>query len=254
MSKNFSRKTKQKQGELHLITNNQQAMFDGPQRKKWSRHDIRTIQPLTDNQREMFNLYRLNYNICASGSAGTGKTFLALYLAMCDILDGNTSYNNLRIVRSAVPTRDLGFMKGSYEEKIAFYEVPYRDIMVDLFNRHSTYDDMKETGLIRFTTTSFLRGVTWDNSIILIEEGQNMSWHEINSSMTRVGINSKIIFTGDMSQTDLDKNTNDKSGMKRFLRTIEKMPEFASVHFTVNDIVRSDFVKSWIIASEKTET
>jgi len=252
MSKNAGHKTKQKQADLHLISNNQAAMLDGPQRKKWTKHDIRAIQPLTDNQKEMFKLHNLGYQICASGSAGTGKTFLALYLAMCDILDGNTSYYHLRIVRSAVATRELGFMPGSLEDKTRFYELPYIDIMSELFGRASTYDDMKETGLVRFTTTSYIRGLTWDNTIIVIDEGQNMTWHEINSVMTRVGTNSKVIFTGDIVQTDLDKKSNDKSGMKRFLRTIETMPEFASVKFTTDDIVRSEFVKSWIIATEKT--
>lgn len=254
MSKNASRKTQKRQAELHLISNNQAAMLEGPQKRKWTKHDIRAIQPLTNNQKEMFHLYNLGYQICASGSAGTGKTFLALYLAMCDILDGNTPYHHLKIVRSAVATRELGFLPGSLEEKTRFYELPYIDIMSELFGRASTYDDMKETGLVRFITTSYIRGLTWDNSVIVIDEGQNMTWHEINSVMTRVGSNSKVIFTGDIVQTDLDKKSNDKSGMKRFLRTIDKMPEFASVKFTTDDIVRSEFVKSWIVATEKTES
>jgi phosphate starvation-inducible protein PhoH and related proteins len=255
MSKNASRRNnnKNQQTDLRLISNNQAAMLEGPQKKKWTKHDIKAVQPLTDNQKEMFKLYNLGYQICAAGSPGTGKTFLALYLAMCDILDGNSPYNHLRIVRSAVPTRDLGFMKGSYEEKIRFYELPYIDIMGELFHRFSTYDDMKEAGLVRFTTTSYIRGLTWDNTIVVIEEGQNMTWHEINSVMGRIGNNSKVIFTGDLAQTDLDKKSSDKSGMKRFLRTIERMQEFATVFFTTDDIVRSDFVRSWVIASEKTE-
>ena len=253
MSKNASRKTRQKQADLHLISNNQEAMMEGPQKKKWTKHDIKAIRPLTDNQKEMFNLYGLDYQICAAGSAGTGKTFLALYLGICDVLDGNSNYNHLKIVRSAVPTRDLGFMKGSYEDKVGFYELPYIDIMNDLFGRTSTYHDMKDAGLIRFITTSYIRGLTWDNCVIVVDEGQNMTWHEINSVMTRIGTNSKIIFTGDVAQTDLDRKTNDKSGMKRFMKTIEKMPEFACVKFTVDDIVRSDIVRSWVMASEQTE-
>lgn len=253
MSKGASRKGKQRQAELHLINNNYNAMTDGPQQKKrWTKHDICSIQPLTDNQKEMFRLWNNDYQICASGSAGTGKTFLALYLAMCSVLDGNTPYQHLRIVRSAVATRDLGFMPGPLKEKVQVFEDPYIDIMAELFGRASTYEDMKEAGLVRFTPTSFIRGVTWDNCVVVVDEGQNMTWHEIDSVMTRVGRNARVIFTGDVVQTDLDKKTTEKTGMYRFLETIAYMPQFGVATFTTDDIVRGEFAKSWIVASNKT--
>lgn len=253
MAKNASRKVSRKHGELHLISNNYAAMTEGPQKKKWTKHDIKAIKPLTDNQKTMFHRFGQGYNICAHGSAGTGKTFLALYLAMCDLLDGNNSYHNLKIVRSAVPTRDIGFMPGNEGEKVSFYERPYNDIFADLFGRPSTYNDMKDVGLVQFVTTSFIRGLTWDDSIIVVDEGQNMSWHEIYSVVTRIGTNTKIIFTGDLPQTDLNKR-NETSGMARFLETAALMPDyFTSIQFTPEDNVRSDFSRAFIMAAEKTQ-
>lgn len=239
-----------KRAELLLLKNDLDARSHGPHKKKWSKHDIRSIKPLTDNQHDMFRAYFQGSHICAHGSPGTGKTYLALFLALCDILDGNKPQNHLILVRSAVATRDVGFLPGTLEEKMALYEMPYRDIFADLFGRSTTYDDMKDQNLVRFMTTSFIRGLTWDNAIIVVDEGQNMTWHEINSVLTRVGINSRIIFTGDLAQTDLTKSPRDQSGMERFVRTVRNMAEFASIEFTKDDIVRSDFVRSWIIATE----
>jgi phosphate starvation-inducible PhoH-like protein len=172
---------------------------------------------------------------------------------MCDILDGSLPQKQLVVVRSAVATRDLGFMPGTLEEKTSLFEIPYRDILADLFGRPATYDNMKEAGLIRFVTTSYIRGLTWDNSIIIVDEAQNLTWHEINSVMTRIGENSRIVFTGDLIQTDLNKKTSEKTGMQRLLATASKMSQFSTVQFTSDDIVRSELVKDWIIASEQTE-
>lgn len=246
-----ARSKKTKRAELLLLQNDAQARMEGPHKKKWSKHDIRAIKPLTDNQHDMFRAYFQGSQICAHGSPGTGKTYLALYLALCDILDGNKPQNHLILVRSAVATRDVGFLPGTLEEKMASYEMPYKDIFADLFHRTSTYDDMKEQGFVRFMTTSFIRGLTWDNAIIVVDEGQNMTWHEINSVLTRVGTDSRVMFTGDLAQTDLNKSSRDQSGMERFVRVAESMKEFSCIKFTTDDIIRSDFVRSWIIASEQ---
>ena len=236
--------------ELILINNNVEAIKEGPTKKHWTKHDIKTIRPLTSNQHNMFRQYFQGDNIVAYGSAGTGKTFLALYLALSDIIDGNKSQDHIVIVRSAVATRDLGFMPGTLEEKVSLFENPYRDVLSELFGRLNTYDNMKEAGLIRFVTTSYVRGLTWDNAIIVVDEGQNMTSHEIHSIMTRVGNNSRIIFTGDLAQNDLVTKRSENSGMKRMLKITEQMKEFSSVCFTTDDIVRSEFVKSWIVACE----
>lgn len=234
-----------------MLFNNARAVEEGPRRKKWSLHDLKPITPLTDNQELLFHLFYQGQNICAHGSAGTGKTFLALYLAFGEVLAGKQK--QIIIVRSAVSTRDLGHMPGGLDEKVHFYEAPYQDICTELFGRSSTYDDMKVAGKIKFMPTTFIRGLTWDNAIVIVDEGQNMTEHEINSIMTRVGLNTRIIFAGDLPQTDLRRSSQDTSGMKRAISIMERMTEFDCVHFTTDDIVRSDFVKSWIISSEKVD-
>lgn len=234
--------------KLALIKNGR-AMQEGTKRKHWSIHDIKTIKPLTPTQNDMFHAWYNDKHICTHGSAGTGKTFLALYLAINQILEKRQ--NRIIIVRSAVPTREVGYLPGNLAEKLAEYETPYSDIMWELVDRKSTYQDMKDAGLIEFTSTSFIRGLTWDNAIVIIDEGENMTFHEIDSIMTRIGKNSRIIFTGDIKQTDLDGKKSGKPGIQEALKVFGNMKEFEIIKFTKDDIVRSEFVKSWIVASEQ---
>lgn len=230
---------------------NQQAIAEGPKRKTWSSHDLKNIKPLTFNQGEMVREFFDGRNICAHGSAGSGKTFLAIFLALTEILGRNSDVDHIIIVRSAVPTRDLGFTKGSLAEKEAVYEAPYKPIFAELVGRYSTYEDMKEAGIVEFVTTSFIRGVTWDNAIVIVDEGQSMNFHEINTIMTRMGKGSRIVFVGDMPQTDLRKS-GDPSGMPTFLQVVSRMNSFSTIKFVSSDIVRGPLVKEWIIASEET--
>ena len=237
--------------DLYVVDNDVRAKTEGPQRRKtWSLHDIKRIKPLTETQNDMFQSYFQGSQIVAAGSAGTGKTFLALYLAACDVLKESTEQDHIVIVRSAVPTRDMGFMPGTLEEKTAHYELPYQDTLAELFGRSKTYDDMKEAGIIKFMTTSYIRGLTWDNAIVIVDECQNMTFHEINSIMTRIGHNTRIIFTGDFNQTDLNKK-GDVSGMDKFMKTVKRMKEFCVIDFKSSDIVRSELVKAWIMACEE---
>ena len=231
------------------LVQNGKAMEEGRKIKHWTTHDIKAVRPLTSAQEEVFHSWYNKEHICLHGSAGTGKTFLALYLALNEVLQKNQ--NKIIIVRSAVATRDIGFLPGSLEEKAAVYEIPYQDILSDLVGKSSTYNDMKEAGIIEFMTTSYVRGLTWDNAIIIIDEGENMTFHEINSIITRLGKNSRIIFSGDLPQTDLDGRKHGACGMADALRVFSNMEDFADVHFTVQDIVRSDTVKEWIIASQE---
>ncbi len=237
--------------ELEIaLTNNGKAYKEGPKRKTWSTHDLRTIKPLTAAQEDMFHAWFNGDNIVAHGSAGTGKTFLAFYLALLDTFQ-HKRQSEIIVIRSAVPTREIGYLPGDLDEKTAQYELPYHDIVYELIGKSSSYQDMKDAGVIRFMTTSFLRGLTWDNAIIIIDEGENMTFHEINTIMTRVGHNTRIIFTGDLTQTDLDGSKRlGSSGMTQTLDVIRNMKEFEDVCFTVHDIVRSEFVKSWILATE----
>ena len=198
----------------------------------------------------MFHAWFNDKNLCAYGSAGTGKTFLALYLAINEVIQKRQ--HRIIIVRSAVPTREVGFLPGDLEEKTALYELPYHDIMWELVGRHSTYQDMKDAGLIEFVTTSFIRGLTWDNAIVIVDEAENMTFHEIDSIMTRVGENTRVIVAGDIKQTDLDgSRKNGTSGIQDSIKVFDKMGGFECIAFNKYDIVRSDFVKSWIIASEE---
>lgn len=230
------------------LRQNGTAKHNGPKRKTWSIHDLKTIKPLTPSQDDLFHAF-MNYDhICAHGTAGTGKTYLAFYLALNEILNPKTPQERIIVVRSVVPTRDVGFLPGDLDEKVAVYESPYKDICADLIGRPSTYDDMKDAGLIQFMPTSFVRGLTWDNAIVIVEECQNMSFHEINSIVTRLGQHSRILFTGDTNQTDLRPI---ECGMEKLLQVAKNIQTFAMVEFTQHDIVRSELVKSWIVATEE---
>lgn len=229
---------------------NDRAQREGPTRRKnWSRHDLKHIKALTYPQGEMIRSYFEGQNIVAHGSAGTGKTYIGLYLALSDLLEPEAEIDKIIIIRSAVPTRDQGFLPGTEEEKAAAYESPYAPIFADLMGRTNTYADMKEAGKVVFETTTFLRGITFDNAVIVVDECQSMTFHEINTIMTRLGPTSKIIMCGDLPQTDLNKK-HETSGMAKALRITERMGRFTNVHYTRDDIVRSEFVKSWIIAAE----
>lgn len=236
----------------YVNNNNIKAMEEGPIKKKWSLHDLTEVRPLTPAQTDMFHAWYNGRNIIAHGSAGTGKTFLALYLAFQEVLDRKYDPNHIIIIRSNVATREVGHLPGTLDEKMSEFERPYRDICADLFERRTTYDDMKDAGLITFMPTSFVRGLTWNNAVVIVEEVQNLNFeHEINSIMTRIGYNTRVIVTGDTIQSDLPHNGKDKSGMKQLLQIASDVCNFEPVRFTHHDIVRSEFVKSWIIATEQ---
>lgn len=221
-------------------------------RLKMRLEDLKTFKPLTENQKLFFESYKIGeYFMMLSGSAGTGKSFIALYKALEEVMDKGNSFNQVLIVRSAVQTRDVGFLKGSLEEKTSIYEDPYIQIAATLFGKKEAYQRLKEQGYIEFTTTTALRGMSIDNSIVIVDECQNMTWGELSTVITRIGHQSKIIFVGDTKQNDLTKKSNEVSGMPDFLQVANTMDEFCRIHFTPEDIVRSSLVKSWIMACEK---
>ena len=226
--------------------------YEDRRQRSWTYHDLAPIQPLTVAQRYMLDIFDDGYNLVAYGSPGTGKSFFALCLALNAILDSESKTSNIIIVRSAVPSRDMGFMPGDIEEKIALYETPYRDILYEIVGIYNSYDDMKHAGLIQFCTTSYVRSITWNNAIVIIDEIQNMTFGEIHSVITRLGENSRLVALGDISQNDLSGKRNEQSGMGRFLRIAEKMESVRLVQFTRDDIVRSPLVREWIIAAEDT--
>lgn len=210
-----------------------------------SKNGIMHVKPKTKNQEKFFKAYSgSNDVIVMHGCSGGGKSFLALYSALSDVLNGE--YRGLTIIRSAVPARDIGYLPGELENKAAVYEEPYILICEELLGSWQAYEDLKERGKISFGLTSFLRGLTFDNSIILVDECQNMSFQELLTIITRVGMHSKIIFTGDTQQSDMHKK-NDPSGWNRFAKILRRM-NAPIIEFGVEDIVRSGLVKRFIIA------
>lgn len=204
---------------------------------------LHEIEPLTKNQLLAFESQQ---HLVLHGVAGTGKTFISSYLAYDDMAKG--MYDRLILIRSAVPTRDIGFLPGNEKEKSAVYEAPYKDIAIELFQRGDAYEILKTKGLVHFMTTSFIRGVTLRDAVILVDECQNMSFHELDSIITRVGENCRVIFCGDFRQSDLKTN-----GLNDFFRILRSMKQFDFVDFEIKDIVRSDFVKSYITARTELE-
>lgn len=211
--------------------------------------DVKEIEPKTETQEDFFEAYYDVDALALTGSAGTGKSFISLYLALLDVLDPETPFDKIIILRSIVPTRDIGFLPGD-KEKLEPYEAPYQQIFSELVGRKDAYDKLKDMGLVEFECTSFLRGVTFNNAIVIVDEFQSMNWHEIKTVCTRVGKDSKLLFIGDGNQDDLLKNKNDVSGFNEFMQVVSRMPEFRQIKFTRDDIVRSGFVRSFIIAAE----
>jgi predicted ribonuclease YlaK len=211
------------------------------------------IDPLTDNQRKLFDYYEDGKNVVAYGTAGTGKTFITLYNAIRDVLDENTPYEKIYIVRSLVATREIGFLPGDHEDKSSLYQIPYKNMVKYMFQMASDsdfemlYGNLKTQGTISFWSTSFIRGTTLDNAILIVDEFQNLNFHELDSIITRVGENTKICFCGDASQTDLVK-TNERNGIIDFMRILQVMPSFETIEFGIEDIVRSGLCKEYIIA------
>ena len=214
--------------------------------------DLKTFDPLTQNQKLFFEAYkRGDYFVALHGVAGTGKTFCALYKAIEEVMDKSNPFNKIIVVRSAVQSRDMGYLPGDVNEKMEIYQQPYRQICETLFGRKDAWDRLEEQGYIQFISTSFIRGMSWDNAIIIVDECQNCSWEELNTCMTRVGHMSKIMFCGDYRQNDLNKKKNDMSGLSKFLDIADLMQSHTRIEFTVDDIVRSSLVKDWVIASLK---
>jgi phosphate starvation-inducible protein PhoH len=211
------------------------------------------IDPLTDNQSKLFESYKNQKHLVAYGCAGTGKTFISLYNAIREVLDERSPFERIYLVRSLVATREIGFLPGTYDDKSDIYQIPYKNMVKYMFQMPSDadfemlYGNLKSQETIKFWSTSFLRGTTLDNAIVIVDEFQNCTMHELDSIITRIGENSKIIFCGDATQSDLQK-TNDRNGIVDFMSILRKMPSFDIIEFGVDDIVRSGIVKEYIVA------
>ena len=214
---------------------------------------LKPIEPLTPAQESLWEQYATGKNLVAYGCAGTGKTFCLLYQALKEVLTESTPYEKIYIVRSLVPTREIGFLPGTHEDKSFLYQIPYRNMVKHMFSMYtdkefdSLYDDLQRQETISFWSTSFLRGTTLDNAIIIVDEFENLNFHELDSIMTRVGENSKIFFAGDASQSDLLKVT-ERTGILDFMQILQGMPEFGKIEFGLEDIVRSGLVRSYLVS------
>jgi predicted ribonuclease YlaK len=210
------------------------------------------IEPLTDNQRKLFESYDAGKHLVAHGVAGSGKTFLCLFKALQDVLSECTPYEKVYIVRSLVPTREIGFLPGSHDDKASLYQIPYKNMVKYMFQMPSDadfemlYGNLKAQETISFWSTSFIRGTTLDNCIIIVDELENLNFHELDSIITRVGENTKILFCGDVSQSDLIRQ-NEKNGVVDFMKILRKMPSFDIIEFEVADVIRSGLIKEYII-------
>jgi phosphate starvation-inducible protein PhoH len=222
-------------------------------KKPLSQEYLVDIEPLTENQKRLFDSYQEGKHIVAYGAAGTGKTFITLFNALKDVLNENTPYERIYLVRSLVATREIGFLPGDHDDKADIYQIPYKNMVKYMFQMPSDadfemlYGNLKSQESIKFWSTSFLRGTTLDNAIIIVDEFQNLNFHELDSIITRVGENTRICFCGDARQSDLQKD-KEKNGIVDFLGILRKMESFDIIEFGVDDIVRSGLVKEYIIA------
>ena len=223
-------------------------------RKKPINADLmRDIEPLTDNQKSLFEAYAKDQNLVAYGVAGTGKTFITLYNALRDVLDPSTPYEKVYIVRSLVATREIGFLPGDHDDKSYLYQIPYKHMVKYMFEMPSEadfnmlYGNLKAQDTIDFWSTSFIRGTTFDKTIVIVDEFQNLNYHELDSIMTRVGESSKIMFCGDATQSDLIKD-KERNGIADFMQILRIMSSVDVVEFGIDDIVRSGLVKEYLLA------
>jgi phosphate starvation-inducible protein PhoH len=211
---------------------------------------IKHIQPLTCNQTKTFEAFSKDKNLLLHGSAGTGKSFISLYLSLLEVMEGHGDLHKVVILRSVVPTRDMGFLPGSAKEKAKVYEAPYSSICNELFGRGDSYEILKTKGVVEFQTTSFVRGTTFSDCIVVVDEMQNMTYQELDSVITRIGENCRVIFSGDFKQSDLLRDA-ERNGLMNFMKILKRMNMFDCIEFTKEDIVRSKLVKSYIIAKEE---
>ena len=224
--------------------------------KEITYNQLNQIKPVTDSQKLVFDTWKQGQNQFLFGCAGTGKTFVSLYLALSEVLRNETPYDKVIMVRSLIPTREIGFLPGDEEDKAALYQVPYSNMMQFMFAQPNEqafsmlYDRIKQQGSFYFLSTSFLRGLTFDNSIIIVDECQNLNFHELDTIVTRVGQDSKIMFCGDFGQSDLSK-LNERNGLMDFLQILHEMEEFNCTEFNIGDIVRSGFVRNYLIQKTK---
>ena len=217
--------------------------------------DLRKIEPLTDTQADFFDAWynapEDNIAFCLNGNPGCGKTFLSMYVALEEILNPESIYDRLIVIRGTKQVSDIGFQKGDLEMKISPFTLPYVQACAELTGQKNSYEALVSVSKLEFMCTSFLRGLNFENAIVYVDEASSLTWHEINTICTRISKNSKLIISGSKTQNDLIYSRNEKSGYSEFLAVSDKMPEFRRFNFTSSDIVRGGFCRSWVVACEQ---
>jgi hypothetical protein len=230
-----------------MVTKSRKSAAEEASKQHFS---LKQVKPLTENQKITFEEYDKGNHLLLSGSAGSGKSFLALYLSLKELLNAGSYYRKIIIIRSAVPSRDIGFVPGTLEEKSKIYQEPYMNIVNELVQRGDAWHFLLNKEIIEFQTTSFLRGLTFRDCIIVFDEFQSATFHEIDSVLTRVGENCRFILCGDYAQNDLN-NKKEKSGFQDAVKILAKLKDVSQVQFTIDDVVRSGFVRQYLIEKEK---
>jgi predicted ribonuclease YlaK len=213
---------------------------------------VKNYSPITRNQEIATEAWAAGKHLILSGSPGTGKTFLGMYFGLRAVLLKGAGQDKLVVVRSIVPTRDIGFLPGDEKEKKEAYMKPYIGISAELTGDPGAWGKLLATKACQFESTSFARGITIDNAVILVDEMQNLTFHELDTVMGRVGENCRVIFCGDYHQSDLHRDS-ERQGLLKFLEIVSLMKDFEVVKFGWEDIVRSDFVRDYIMTKEMLE-
>jgi phosphate starvation-inducible PhoH-like protein len=214
--------------------------------------ELNQIQPITDNQIKTFRAYDQGHNLFLHGCAGTGKTYVSMYLALKEIEHSRSRRRKLVIIRTAQSSKDIGFLPGNEKQKLEVYEAPYKAICAELYRRDDAYDILKQKGVIEFHSTSFLRGTTIEDAVILVDEVQNQRYSELRTVLTRMGDRSRLVLCGDTKQDDLSSERfKETSGLRDMMRVFDRMDLITTVQFEVDDIVRSGFVRNFIIAENE---
>jgi predicted ribonuclease YlaK len=251
-ARRINRQQKQLDRQMLIDMGQESPRLTGATGRAIKLSNLKKLSTLTDTQHDFFDAWEDGEEaMLLYGSAGTGKTFICVYHALQEILQPESQYKKILIIRSSVSSRDIGHLPGTAEEKLEQFELPYHSIFADLLGRSDAYEKLKDIGKVEFLSSSFLRGSTFNDTIIIVDEVQSMNWHEISTILTRVGKNTKLIICGDGKQDDLQYKKNDTSGFKDFLTVTKNMSEFRHFRFTTDDIVRSAFVKSFLIQCEK---
>lgn len=243
-TKRLTKREKRILRQNNELDENDRPIFTSPNFK------LANVNPITENQRKTFQAFADGKHLMLHGMAGTGKTFVSLYLALNELMSGTTPQNKIFIIRSVVPTRDMGFLPGNQKEKTKVYEAPYIAICTELYRRGDAYEVLKQKGAIEFMSTSFVRGTTLNDCYVIVDEINNMTFHELDSVITRIGKNCRVMFCGDFRQSDLTRD-QERNGLKDFIRIVNRLSDFEHIDFCEEDIVRSKLVKEYIIAREK---